>query len=770
MATSGQQWGFGLPDQAHQPERSAAPPRPAALAQRLAALRGDVLGGVTAAVLTVPVSMGYGLLALAPLGDSFTATAILAGLLAPILGCVTAVLLGANTTIIYSPRSIVTFLIGSLVLHSLLRSSVPELAALTPGMVLVLAFLMVFLAGAFQALFGVLRWGSLVKYIPAPVIAGFQNAAAILIFASQLNAMLGLKQGVPLLNLELHAGALQPLTLGLGILTCWLILRGARITKKVPPTLLGLIGGVLTYHLLAGLGLGGLLGPTIGAIPFSWPTPDYLPQFLEIATGPLIIAVLPTLIAGALSLAIVASLDGLLCGRLVQADSGNRIQGNGELIRLGVGNMVAASFGGIANGINLGSSFANHRSGARTPVSVLVHAAAIFLMVLLFSELITYLPRVVVAAMLVVVAIQLFDRWTWQILKKIFAGDFARVKGVLLDFLIILLVTVVAITTNIVFAVILGVAVTILFFLFRMSKSIVRRAFRCDVVHSRKTRDPKLMSVLSSHGGNILVLELEGALFFGTAENLALYLEDAWRDNVNYVIIDLKRVNEVDSTGARILLQAHDSLTKNGKYLLLSSLADRTQISAFLNDMGVTAALTRGRQFSDLDRAIEWAEDHLILAKLGDTEAGVEFPFGRLDVFANMNDDELAIIKNALDRRAYRKGEVIFREGDSSDELYVIAKGTASVRLRLAGTDRETRLITFAPGTVFGEIALLDQETRSATVEADDDLVCYVLTREQYTRLVAQHAAIAVKLLTNLGRELSGRLRRANRTIYQLAS
>src|SRR5205085_4522430 len=103
-------------------------------------------------------------------------------------------------------------------------------------------------------------------------------------------------------------------------------------------------------------------------------------------------------------------------------------------------------------------------------------------------------------------------------------------------------------------------------------------------------------------------------------------------------------------------------------------------------------------------------------------------------------------------------------------ELYIIAKGSASVRLRLPGAARDTRLITFSPGTVFGELALLDQEARSASVEADDDLVCYVLAHASFERLTREHPIIAIKVLTNLGRELSGRLRRANRTIYQLAS
>jgi MFS superfamily sulfate permease-like transporter len=626
-----------------------------------------------------------------------------------------------------------------------------------------------FLAGAFQALFGLLRLGSLVKYIPAPVIAGFQNAAAVLIFCSQLEALFGFKETIPVLSIPSHLSEAQPLTVLIGAITCVLMLKGARITKAVPPTILGLIGGVVIYYLFLLAGLGDHIGPAIGAIPFGWPTPHYLFDFGRTIVDPQFLQMAPVVVAGAASLAIVASLDSLLCARLIQSDSGQRVHSNRELVRVGVGNMVAASFGGIANGINLGSSFANHRSGARTPLSLTIHAVAILLVVVAFSPVISYLPRVVIAAMLMAVAIQLVDRWTLQIVRKLFARDFTSTKSLLLDLLIILVVAVVAVAVDIVAAVVIGMAVTILFFLFRMSKSVVRSAYRCDAVHSRKTRDPRLMNILAEHGARILVLELEGPIFFGTAENLALYLESIWSDNVSYVILDMKRVNEIDSTGAKILLLAHDRLTMEGKYLLLSTVQD-VKIADFLKDMGVAAALTRNRIFPDVDRAIEWAEEHLILSQWGDLEAGTEFPFARLDVVANMTEEELAIVKASLARRVYHKGDIVFREGDTSDELYTIAKGSASVRLRLSGSERETRLITFSPGTVFGEVALLDREARSATVEADDDLVCYVLTRQHFEQLTAEHPGVAIKLLTNLGREISGRLRRANRTIYQLAS
>jgi MFS superfamily sulfate permease-like transporter len=517
-------------------------------------------------------------------------------------------------------------------------------------------------------------------------------------------------------------------------------------------------------------GLGANLSSVIGAIPFALPSPQYFMEFTGLLTTPAFAAVVPMLIGGALSLAIVASLDGMLCARLIESDSGNRIHANQELTRLGVGNMVAAGFGGIANGINLASSFANHRSGARTPLSLVIHAGFMLLAVLALSPMIAYIPRVVISAMLVVVAIQLFDRWTIQICLKLLKREFASTQNMLLDLTIILFVTVAAVAINIVFAVFIGITVTVVFFLLRMSKSVIRRAYRCDSVQSRKTRNEKLMELLSRHGAEILVFELEGPLFFGTAENLATEIESAIRENVSYVIFDLKRVNDVDSTGARILLQTHDRLAKDGKYLLLSALEERTHVANILKDMGVAAALTRNRLFHDTDRAIEWAEDRLIFSHFGEIDSSVEFPFHQLDVLSGMSESELDVIKSALSRRLYQKGEVVFEEGDESKELYIVAMGSASARLRLPGAARQTRLITFSPGTVFGELALLDQEARSATVEADEDLVCYVFDRESFDKLTTRNPEIAIKLLTNLGRELASHLRRANRTIYQLAS
>jgi MFS superfamily sulfate permease-like transporter len=771
-------WGFGLPDQVVlQP--ATRPGRQPGAGGTWSHLRGDLVGGFAAAVLTIPISMGYGLLAFSSLGEALMPQAILAGLYAPVCGCLVALLLGARTTMIYSPRSVVTFLISSLVMQNLVRSDLPFLQTAPAGTLLTLALAIIMLAGLIQAGFGWLRLGTLVKYVPAPVLAGFQNAAAILILFSQLDAMMGFKHHVAPHDLWSNLGVAQPLTLAVGIFTCTLILNAARVTRRIPPTILGLIGGVGLYYGFALAGFGDTLGGLVGSIPFALPSLQHVADLLALARSPDMLKLLPTLVAAAFSLAIVASLDGMLCARLVQADSGNKVHSNQELVRLGLGNAVAAAFGGIANGINLGSSFANHRSGARTCLSVAFHAVFIALAILSFTSLIAYLPRVVMAAMLVVIAIQLFDRWTFRMLRQLATGTVAGSRSMVTDLAIIAVVTVTAVAVNIVAAVFIGIGVTVMVFLRRISKSVVRRTYRCDTVQSRKTREPKTADLLAAHGAMILVVELEGPLFFGTAEDFNRYLEHAIGPDVAFVVLDVKRAVEIDSTGAKVLAETQERLRRQDKSLQISGVAPGSHVANVLDDMGITAALSGGGFFPDADRAIEWAEDRVIErfageagfspSELASVESGAEFPLRQMGIFAHMDRDELAVIRSLVERRAYSRGAIVFSEGDQSNELYVVAHGGASARLKLPGANRETRLAAFSVGTVFGELALLDRGARSATVLADDELVCYALTHDNFADLTERYPAIAIKLLSNLAREMSRSARRSTRTIYELA-
>lgn len=725
-------------------------------------------GGVTAAVLAVPMSMGYGLLALQPLGEGFVAHGLLAGLMSAVTVSVTAALLGAGAPMIYAPGSIVALLIGSIALHTILDGRPGDGA--DPRRTLTLVFLVVFLAGLLQTAFGRFRLGRLVQYIPSPVMAGFQNAAAILILFSQLDAALGFRQHVPPLEIPRHLDSAQPLTLAVALVSAVAMGQVWRLTSKVPPAIAGLLAGCALHHGLSAAGYGPGLGPTVGALPSVLLAPGYVSGFASVLASPETRAVLPALLTGAASLAIVASLDGLLSARAVEAATGHRTPGSRVLMRLGAGNMVAGCLGGISSGVSLAPSFASHRSGARTSRSALVCAAAILLAVLLLPSVIALVPRAVIAGLLLVTALHLLDRWSLKVLRQMLARDVRDWKSATLDVLVVGLVVTVAIAANLLTAVGIGLAVAILSFLFRMSRSAVRRAFRGDHVRSHRTRDPRVMELLHARGRHILVVELEGPLFFGTAEDLADRVEAALGDGVCWVVLDLKRVSEVDSTGARSVLQIHARVAARGGELALCDVSPAGRVAAVLQDMGVMAAVGTERLHADADRALEWAEDRLLARELGPQTPGEALAFERLDLLAGLDPEECALLRTLMVERRYGRGEVVIREGDPGRELFAIVRGTASVRIRLPGEEREKRLATFAAGTVFGEVALLDKQTRSATVQADDELVCYVLDESALETLKAKHPLVAVKLLTNIGRELGRRVRRTTTTVYQLES
>ena len=255
---------------------------------------------------------------------------------------------------------------------------------------------------------------------------------------------------------------------------------------------------------------------------------------------------------------------------------------------------------------------------------------------------------------------------------------------------------------------------------------------------------------------------LEAAL--GSQENAQKVIASIERTNA--LLADLRRVHDVDTTGAEMLIRIDERVRARGRRLLVAQAAPGDPQWDFLVDTGVIASLGERAFLPDTDRALEFAENEVIDALHGERSVRAEIPLVQLQPFALLDSAELAVLAPHLQRRTFAPAEFVFREGDPGDEMFVIAMGTASVR-RTEGA-RSHRLVTFSEGTVFGEMALLDAQPRSASVQADGPLVCYVLGRADFERLVADQHRIALKLLTSLSQELGRRLRFANETINHL--
>ena len=729
--------------------------RPAAAAltarERFEAWRKELGAGLVAAVIAIPASVGFGLFAFGSLGERFHGAAVTSALVSACLVPLLCVALGARSGLIYAPRSVISFMVAAVALQGLFAAPVfaRDLPEADVALAYVLAALLI--AGAAQAVAGAARLGAAVKYVPFPVMAGFQNSAAVLLFLAQLAPLAG--------------PGIDPPTVLVGVVTVALAWYGARITRRVPAPILGLIGGSLLYHALALTSwrpAGGMI--VDGALPL--PSMDSLAHVPVVLKG-LDAIDLAALVLSALGVAVVASMDTLLCARAVEQRSGLRSDSNRELLRLGCANAGVACLGGIPSGVQIGPSVASHAAGGRGALCMLVAGAAAGLVLLLAPQALALVPRCVIAGLLVVIAINLFDTWTLQALGKVARGRLENWRSTMLDLGLMAAVAFLAIAVHIVLAVLAGMLAAVAVFVMRLSRPIVRRTYRGDLVRSRRLRPPEENATLAQRGRALVVMELEGALFFGSAEHVASQIDAVTRDGVSIVILDVRRVSDVDSTGARIVVDVHEPLKRRGVSLALAHVPPGGALHGMLADLGVVERIGAGRVFADTDAALEWAEEQL-LRPAPNAAQPAEVALEALDVFAGLSAADLEKLRARLERRTYVKGDLLIREGEPSRELLVIAAGRATARVRAGAAQREIRLTTFSAGVAIGELALFDEQARSASVSAEDDMVCWVLPHHAFESLKASDPALALALAANLGRAMAHRLRRANRTIVEL--
>ena len=478
-------------------------------------------------------------------------------------------------------------------------------------------FAIVLLGGLLQALFGLLRLGTLIKFAPQPVMAGFQNMAAVLLFLVQLGNVLGFDRNVAFTRVFGAMGEAKPLSALVAVLTFLVMWHARRITTKVPPLLVGLGCGIVLYYALVAMGLGTSLGPVIGQLTASAAMRTVLVDFSGLAMAQSLEHSVSVILSGALALAIIASIDALLCAKLTSQPGELRAGDDRLLIRLGIANAVSAGFGGITNGINIGPSLVNRAFGGRSLVSVLVNAGAVLLAATVLFPLLAYIPRAVLSATIMVIAIQHIEPWTKQLAARLIAPGTPQRGAIALDLGVSLFVSALSITINIVLAVFIGIALAVLLFVVRMSRSNIRRLYRCDTVRSRRYRDPAELEVLHRAGGSVLVIELQGALFFGSAERLAQIVDREAAAGTTALLAGMRRITEIDSTGARILGELDAALKIRGVRLALI-LSGRTETAARLADI-----FQGDRFFPDIDRAIEWAEDELLAERRDRAVRGV---------------------------------------------------------------------------------------------------------------------------------------------------
>ncbi len=723
------------------------------------ALVGDLWGGLASTLVALPASIAFGVAVYAPLGSGAGAGA-LAGLLgATALGTI-APILGGTPRLVSAPCAPAVAVMGAFALQMAAKEPAD------PARVILLMTLVGLLAATLQVGFGLARGGTIIKYIPYPVVAGYMSGVGVVIFLKQLPVLLGLPSGTTLAHGVVTPSLWQPPALVVGAVTIAAMALSPRFTKAVPAAILGLIAGVLGYLVLAAFHpelrrlagnalIIGPLGGTVSSLVSSF-------QTRLAALGSVHASDAALIVGPATTLAVVLSLDTLKTCVVVDAITGSQHESNRELFGQGIANACSAVIGGMPGAGTSGATLVNVASGAQTRWSAVLEGALVLFAFLTLGGVVAWAPLAALAGILVVVAWRMVD---WHALR------WARRSSTALDFGVVVAVVAVAVGIDLILSSAVGVALSILLFIRNESRvSVIRRKLEGNKVFSKRRRPPEQMAALVKHGGETVVVQLQGSLFFGTTDQLRTQLRSELETR-RTIIFDMRRVDALDLTAAHIFEQMRTQLEKRGARAVLCNLpyalSGQRDVESYLRELGMISADDQHSLFSQLSDALAWAEDR-ILREQGVAESAAEgvLALEDLGLFEGRKKETIADLLQCVEARDVAVGGAVFRHGQAGDEIFFLRNGTVRISLPFAG--RSLHVASFGRGDFFGEIAFLDGGERTADAIAETDVKLFVISRKRFDTVAAIHPRLAQSVFSSLARALALRLRRADGEIITL--
>ncbi|WP_017659519.1 bicarbonate transporter BicA [Baaleninema simplex] len=533
-------------------------------------LQGDIFGGVTAAIIALPMALAFGVA---------SGAGAAAGLWGAVLVGFFAALFGGTPTLISEPTGPMTVVMTAVIAN--LTAS-----AETTGEGLAMAFTVVMMAGIFQILLGVLRLGRYVTLMPYTVISGFMSGIGIILIVLQTAPFLGQaspKGGVlgTLGSLPDLLTNINPAETGLAVLTVLILLFTPSALKKwVPPQLLALIAGtVVSLILFPDLDI-----RRIGEIPMGLPelqVPTFSPDKLQM------------MLVDAVVLGMLGCIDALLTS--VVADSLTRTEhdSNKELIGQGLGNLASGLFGGIAGAGATMGTVVNIQTGGRTALSGLTRAFILFIVVLWAGSLTATIPMAVLAGIALKVGIDIID---WNFLKR---AHQISLKGAAIMYSVIALTVLV----DLIAAVGIGVFVANVLTIDRLSQlqsQSVKTVTDADDVINLNESEKRL---LDGANGRVLLCHLSGPMIFGVAK--AISREHQAVRFCDALVLDLSDVPHVGVTSSLAIENAINEAIEEGCQVFLVGVTG--QIKRRFEKMGILSRIPNERLMMDRTEALEHA-------------------------------------------------------------------------------------------------------------------------------------------------------------------
>ncbi|NTW56098.1 MAG: sulfate permease [Chlorobiaceae bacterium] len=455
------------------------------------------------------------------------------------------------------------------------------------------------MAGVILVLMGIAQFGSLIKFIPYPVIVGFTSGIAVIIFSSQVKDFLGLETG-PLPGdfigkwtaYASHIGTFSLSSFLVGMLSLLIIVFWPRVSRKIPGSLIAILVSTLLVHLLH------IDVPTIesrfGEIPSTIPQPSF-PTFDFSSVRQLIMP--------ATTIALLGAIEALLSAVVADGMIGGRHKSNMELIAQGAANIVTPLFGGIPVTGAIARTATNVKNGGRSPVAGMVHAITLLGIMLLFGRWAKLIPMPALAAILIVVSWNMSEISVFKQLLKSPRSD------------VVVLLTTFGLTVvfDLTLAIEIGMLLSVILFMQRMA-GLANVGIVTNELQDRDEEDDPNTIVTRKIPDGVEVFEINGPFFFGAASK--------FRDAMHIVenapkvrIIRMRQVLTVDATGLNMLKELHEDCRKSGARLILSGV--HAQPLSAMQQFGLLDDIGEENVFGNIDDALDRSREVLGLPKLG---------------------------------------------------------------------------------------------------------------------------------------------------------
>lgn len=529
----------------------------------------DLMAGVIVGIVALPLAIAFGI-ASGVTPEKGIITAIVAGFIISFLG-------GSKVQIGGPTGAFIIIIYGIIQQYGIEGLTIATL-----------------MAGAFLILFGVLRLGTIIKYIPYPIVVGFTSGIAVTIFTTQIKDLFGLTiDNVPSDFIEkwgayiTHFGTIDTWSAIVGVLSVAIIAVMPRINKKIPGSLIAII--IMTVAALLLKNYAGVTSiETIGdRFSVSNAIPDaHVPAMTwETIKG---------LVAPALTIAILGAIESLLSATVADGVIGDHHNSNTELIAQGVANLASPLFGGIPATGAIARTMTNINNGGKTPIAGIIHAVVLLLIFLFFMPLAQYIPMACLAGVLVVVS---YGMSGWRSFLTLMKNPKSDVTVLLITFFL-------TIIFDLTVAIEVGLIIACLLFMKRMAETTDVKVVMDEISEESDLSSGNLEHLTIPKG--VEVYEINGPYFFG-AGNRFEEIMASFGDRPKVRIIRMRKVPFVDSTGIHNLTNLCTMSKSEGIEVVLSGVSEK--VHSQLNKARFYDLLGEQNICSHIDIALKRAKE-----------------------------------------------------------------------------------------------------------------------------------------------------------------